>query len=71
MIMVMAGVTVGSYHHFKAVTPQLLRQLDANLMGNLRCDLIGLEGLIAVEADTAPILSRPDMRGHSFFVSIN
>ena len=54
MIMIMAGVTVGSHHHFKAVAPQLLRQLDADLMGDLRCDLIGLEGLIAVEADAAP-----------------
>ena len=46
MGVIMAGITVSSHYHFKTVAPKLLGQLYADLMGNLRCDFIGLKGLI-------------------------
>ena len=54
MIMKMAGIAVGRHYHLKAVAPQLLGQLDADLMGGFRCDLISLKRLIAVVAHPAP-----------------
>ncbi len=57
MIMIMAGITVGRHHHLKSVAPQLLGQLDANLMGGFRRHLVRLKGLIAVVAHPAPQLA--------------
>ena len=56
VIVIVACVTVSGYHHFQAISPQLLCQLDADLMGNLRCDFSLLKRLIPVVAGAAPQL---------------
>ena len=48
-------VQVGGHKYLIAVPPQPLRQLDPNLMGNLRGSFSGSEGLIAVVGND-PIL---------------
>ena len=50
-------VEVGGDDDLKAVAPHLLCQLYAKLVGNLRCDLLRLEALIAVPSDVAVRLS--------------
>ena len=60
MIMVAVRITVGCYHHLKAISPKLLRQRNTQIMGLLGRDLSGPEGLDSVVADPsaqlAPIL---------------
>ena len=46
-------VEVGGDDDLKAVTPHLLCQLHANLVGKLRRDLLRLEALVAVPGDIA------------------
>ena len=46
-------VEVGGDDDLKAVTPHLLCQLHANLVGELRCDLLRFETLIPVPSDIA------------------
>jgi len=41
-------VQVGGYKHLIAVSPEPLRQLDSNFMGNFWSGLAGSKGLVAV-----------------------
>lgn len=50
-------VEVGGDDDLKAVTPHLLCQLHANLVGKLRHDLLRLEALVAVPSDIAVSLT--------------
>ena len=50
-------VEVGGDDDLKAVTPHLLCQLHANLVGKLRRDLLRLEALVAVPSDIAVSLT--------------
>ena len=50
-------IQMGGDDDFKAVAPHLLCQLHADFVGELRCDLLRLEALVAVPSDVAIRLS--------------
>ena len=53
MIMQMPFVQMRSDDDLEPITPEVLRRLHADLMAELRCDLAGLEALIAMPGDVA------------------
>ena len=53
MIMQMPFVQMRSDDDLEPITPEVIRRLHADLMAELRCDLAGLEALIAMPGDVA------------------
>lgn len=58
MIMNVFPVKVGSDYHLKPVTPQLLSQVHADLMGLFRGDLTWSKRLVTVERDNTALLAK-------------
>ena len=58
MVVDMLLVEVGCHYHLKAVAPQPLGKLKADLMGLLRRDLAGSKGLVAVKGHDPALLAK-------------
>ena len=52
MIMIMSRIQVGSYYHFKSISPKFFCQSYTNLMSGICIHFTGFKGLVSMETGT-------------------